>query len=261
MNKRTEPDLEGFWKQLDEAIDTCAIALLERFEWQGKQLAKSAPFLYENELLLCDRKLKPEESVRDALKHGTLAIGWIGLSNTLVALFGKHHGESPEVQEFGLKIANHINERAKEYSEKHDLNFSAYGTPAESLCKKFASALKEEYGVIKGVTDREYINNSFHVPVYHPISIYEKLEIEAPYHKYCTGGSISYVELDGNARNNLDGFEKIVRYGIDLGISYLAINHPIDECECGYEGIIGDECPACGKKEGEVFIKRLRRVS
>lgn len=262
LSKRDEPDLDSFWNQLDKTIDISIKALVDRFEWQGKQLAKSAPFMYENQILKHDRKLKPNEPVREALKHGTLAIGYLGLSNMLVALLGKHHGESKESLDFGLKVINHIDKRAKEASEKYDLNFSAYSTPAEGLCRKMLINTRKEYGVVEGVTDREYINNSHHVPVYYPISIKDKIDIEAKFAPYATGGNITYVELDGNARQNLDALEDIINYAMDKGVTYLALNHPIDACTgCGYEGIIGSECPACHEKDGDVYIKRLRRVT
>lgn len=262
LGKRTSADIGGFWKQLDSTIDITIKALVERFEWQGKQLAKSAPFMYENQIMKHHRKLDPNEPVREVLKHSTLAMGYLGLSNMLVALFGKHHGEDNDALEFGLKVVKHIDKRAKEASEEHDLNFSGYATPAEGLCMKMLNKTKSQYGTINGVTDREYINNSHHVPVYHPITIREKIDIEAKFAPYATGGNITYVELDGNARQNLEAFEDIVNYGMSKGVTYLALNHPIDECTaCGYEGIIGEKCPSCHKKDGDIYIKRLRRVT
>ncbi len=262
LKNREEADIEGFWKQLDQTINIGIKALVDRFEWQGKQPAKSAPFMYENMTMKCGRKLEPNEPVREALKHGTLAIGYLGLSNMLVALFGKHHGESQEVLDFGVKVVKYISDRANEASEEYDLNFSAYATPAEGLCRKMLEKTRDEYGTIKDVTDREYINNSHHVPVYHPISIKEKIDIEANFAPYATGGNITYVELDGNARQNVEAFEEIVDYAMDKGVTYLAVNHPIDECtNCGFEGIIGESCPSCHAKDGDVYIKRLRRVT
>lgn len=256
-----ETDLEGFFKELEEVLEVGVEALVNRFEWQGKQLSKSAPFLYENQVLK-GKKLQPEERVREVIKHGTLAIGYIGLSNCLVALIGKHHGESKEALELGIKIVEIIDRKAKDSSDKYDLNFSAYASPAEGLSHKYAKVLKEEFGEIEGVTDREYINNSHHVPVYYNCSIKEKIDIENNFSKYATGGNITYTELDGNARNNPKALEEIINYAMDTGVPYLALNHPIDECtNCGYEGIIGEECPSCHKKDGEVYIKRLRRVT
>lgn len=256
------PDLEGFWNQLEETVDLAVTALVDRFEWQGKQLAKSAPFCYENELMKGDRKLEPNEPVRDVLKHGTLAIGYLGVSNMCSALFGKDHSEDLDVLDFAEDVVAFIREKADEASIVHDLNFSAYATPAEGLCHKMMKSLQEQYGIVDGVTDRDYVNNSHHVPVYRPISIQEKIDIEARFAQYANGGNITYVELDGNARQNLTAIEDIIDYAMQAGCTYVAINHPIDCCtECGYEGIIGDTCPKCGGIDGEVYIKRLRRVT
>lgn len=261
MDLQAGYDINGFFKELKEVINVAVAALVERFEWQGKQLAKSAPFIYENGVLK-GKKLDPNDNVREVLKHGSLALGYIGLSNALVALTGKHHGESKDVLDLGLRIIEMLDDAAKEASEKYDLNFSVYATPAEGLCDKWAKALRKEFGVVEGVTDRDYINNSHHVPVYHKCSIKEKLDIEQKFAKYATGGNITYVELDGNARTNLKALEEIIDYAMKIGIPYLALNHPIDECSnCGYEGIIGDHCPKCGKKDGDTYIKRLRRVN
>lgn len=262
INGTDMPDLLTFWEQLDSTIDLAVKALVERFEWQGKQLAKSAPFLYENQLLKHHRKLEPDEPVMEVLKHGTLAIGYLGLSNMLVALFGKHHAEDKFVLHFAEQVVAKIAEKASEASEKYDLNFSAYATPAEGLSMKMLQKTREQYGIVKGVTDREYLNNSHHVPVYSNVTIKEKIDIEARFAKYATGGNITYVELDGNARQNLEAFEGIIDYAVQAGVPYIAVNHPIDSCtECGYEGIIGEYCPSCGGKDGDIYIKRLRRVT
>jgi anaerobic ribonucleoside-triphosphate reductase len=252
---------EQFYADTDRILDLAAKALFERFEYQASQKASSAPFLYENQVLK-GPKLKPNDSVREVLKHNTLAIGIIGLSNAMVALFGKHQAEDAKVLEFAKEYVEHLSKKTKEYCEKYDLNFSLYYTPAESLCHKWAKANQKEFGIIEGVTDKDYINNSTHVPVYHECSIKEKIDIESEFIKWGTGGNITYVELDGNARNNTAALEKILDYAMSKGIGYFAINHPIDEClECGYQGIIGDHCPNCGKSEDEVEIKRLRRVT
>ncbi|PWJ42315.1 anaerobic ribonucleoside triphosphate reductase [Sediminitomix flava] len=261
LGDRKEADLEGFWEGLDNVLDITVQALLDRYEWQAKQFAKSAPFMYRNKVWK-GRELNDDETVGEILKSGSLAIGFLGLSNMLVAMFGKHHAQDQKVWDFGYKVVNHIYKFAQEASEEHDMNFGCYATPAESLCHKQLKLTRNQYGIIKGVTDRDYLNNSFHVPVYHDISIKEKIDTEAPFHKICTGGSITYVELDGNARNNTKAVEKIVDYAMSQGIYYFALNHPIDSCSnCGYEGIIGEECPKCGSKDGDVYIKRLRRVT
>lgn len=197
-------------------------------------------------------KLKPGDKLRRVLKHGTLSIGFIGLAECLKALIGKHHGESEEAQELGLKIIGFIRNKCDEYSEKYNLNFTCLATPAEGLSGRFTNIDKAIYGKIKGVTDREYYTNSFHIPVYYNITIADKIHKEAPYHALTNAGHISYIELDGDPTENLDAFESIIRIMKKEGIGYGAINHPVDrDPVCGYVGIIHDVCPKCGRREGE----------
>jgi ribonucleoside-triphosphate reductase len=198
-------------------------------------------------------------SVYEALKHGTLAMGYIGIAEMCTALFGKTHAEDAEANEFALSVVKRINEYAKEASERHDLNFSCYATPAEGLCHTAAKALRKQYGVIPGVTDKEFITNSHHVPVWQEIGIFEKLSIEAPFCKYPTGGCITYVELDSTFMNNTKAIEQIIDYAFKaLDIPYLAFNFPIDSClDCGYQGEFNAECPECGGTN----IEQLRRVT
>ena len=257
LGKRTEPDLKGFWDAFEETLKLCEKGLLERFEIMIEQSPKAAPFMYQNNTIQDAKECK--ESVYNALKHNTLAIGYIGVSEMCVALFGKNHAEDKKVHEFALSVVKRINEFAAEASERNDLNFSCYATPAEGLCRTALKALREQYGVIKNVTSHEFLTNSHHVPVYQEISIYDKLRVEAPFCKYPTGGCITYVELDSTFVKNLKAVEDIIDYAFKvLDIPYLAFNFPIDSClDCGYQGEFNDCCPMCHSK----YIQQLRRVT
>ena len=196
------------------------------------------------------------------LKHGTLTMGFIGMAETLKALIGKHHGESDEAQNLGLEIVSHMRQRMDQAGEKYGLNFSLIATPAEGLSGRFVKLDRARYGLIEGVTDRDYYTNSFHVPVYYSIGAFDKIMREAPYHELTNGGHISYIELDGDPTQNLEAFEAVVRAMKEAGIGYGAINHPIDrDPVCGYTGIIGDTCPRCGRHEGEgVPLSKLHKL-
>ena len=245
-------DLDGFYKELGELMDLVCEQLLERVEIQCNKRLYNFPFLLEQGVWIDSEKLKPTDRLRKILKHGTLSIGFIGLAECLKALIGKHHGESDEAQELGLKIIGFMRKKCDEYSEKYNLNFTCLATPAEGLSGRFVNIDKVIYGKIKGVTDRDYYTNSFHVPVYYNISIINKIKKEAPYHALTNAGHISYIELDGDTTKNLDAFEKIVRIMKENNMGYAAINHPVDrDPVCGYVGIIGDVCPGCGRKAGE----------
>ena len=207
---------------------------------------------------LDSEKLGPDDEVREVLKHGTLSIGFIGLAECLKALTGAHHGESAEAQALGLEIIGRIRDRADRESAARGLNFSCLATPAEGLSGRFVRMDAKRFGVIPGVTDREYYTNSFHVPVYYPISAFNKLRIEAPYHALTNGGHISYIEMDGDPLQNLPAFEKVVRFMGQCGIGYGSINHPVDTCHnCGYKGVIFDKCPVCQSEN----ILRMRRIT
>lgn len=257
LGKRTEPDLKGFWDAFEETLKLCEKGLLERFEIMIEQSPKAAPFMYQNNTIQDAKECK--ESVYNALKHNTLAIGYIGVAEMCVALFGKNHAEDKKVHEFALSVVKRINEFAAEASERNDLNFSCYATPAEGLCRTALKALREQYGVIKNVTSHEFLTNSHHVPVYQEISIYDKLRVEAPFCKYPTGGCITYVELDSTFVKNLKAVEDIIDYAFKvLDIPYLAFNFPIDSClDCGYQDEFNDCCPMCHSKH----IQQLRRVT
>ena len=258
-----ETDLDGFFKELGELMDLVKDQLLERFEIQCSKRIYNFPFLLGQGIWIDSEKLKPTDRLRKVLKHGTLTIGFIGLAECLKALIGKHHGESEEAQDLGLKIIGFMRERIDKYAEEYKLNFSLIATPAEGLSGRFTNIDKAVYGKIKGVTDRDYYTNSFHVPVYYNISAVKKIQLEAPYHAFTNGGHISYVELDGDTAMNVDAFEKIIRVMHDNGIGYGAINHPVDrDPVCGYTGVIGDFCPGCGRKEGEgVPMERIKNAS
>lgn len=239
--------------------------LLERMEVQGNKRVKNFPFLMGQHIWTGSEKLEWNDKLSEVIKQGTLTIGFIGLAECLVALTGKHHGESEASQELGLQIIKHMRQRMDEASEKYHLNFSLIATPAEGLSGRFTAIDRKEYGEIEGITDRDYYTNSFHVPVYYKTNAFDKIKIEAPYHELTNAGHITYIELDGNPSNNLEAFESIIRAMKDLGIGYGSINHPVDrDPVCGYSGVIeGEICPACGRKEqaGDVSFERIRRIT
>jgi len=207
-------------------------------------------------------KLSPNDEVREVLKHGTLSIGFIGLAETLTALYGHHHGESDEMQQKGLEIIRYMRAYCDRKSEETKMNFSLLATPAEGLSGRFIRMDKKRFGEIPGVTDKDYYTNSFHIPVWYNISAFEKIQKEAPYHALTNAGHISYVELDGDTSNNVDAFESVVRCMHDAGIGYGSINHPVDrDPVCGYVGVIGDVCPRCGRRDGEsISPERLAQL-
>ncbi len=263
VNGRESADMEGFYKELDELLELVKDQLLERFEIQCSKYIYNFPFLLGQGVWLDSEKLKGNDRIRRVLKHGTLSIGFIGLAECLKALVGKHHGENEDSQKLGLEIIGHIRKRCDEFSQKHNLNFTCLATPAEGLSGRFTSIDKAIYGKIKGVTDRSYYTNSFHVPVHYNITIKNKLHIEAPYHALTNAGHISYIELDGDPSENLDAFERVIRIMKEEGIGYGAVNHPVDrDPVCGYVGVIGDVCPGCGRREGEsVSLERITALN
>ncbi|WP_312070832.1 anaerobic ribonucleoside triphosphate reductase [Anaerotignum propionicum] len=257
-------NIDWFFKELDTKIDLVAAQLLERFEIQAKKKVHNYPFLMGEGVWIGSDKLNPNDEVREVLKNGTLSLGFIGLAETLKALIGVHHGESEVAQNLGLDIVSHMRRRLDEYVEKTGMNFSLLATPAEGLSGRFIRMDRERFGSIEGITDKEYYTNSFHIPVYYPISAFKKIQLEAPYHDLTNAGHITYVELDGDPSKNTDAFEKVIRYMKSQNIGYGSINHPIDRDPlCGYTGIIGDTCPKCGRKEeeGAVGFQRIRRIT
>ncbi len=252
-----------FFLDLEEKIDLVIEQLLERFKVQCARRVRNYPFLMGEGVWLDSDKLGKDDLVGEVLKHGTLTVGFIGLAECLKALTGFHHGESADSQELGLRIIGFMREKMDKATREYGLNFSLIGTPAEGLSGRFVRIDKEKYGVIPGITDREYYTNSFHVPVYYDISAFDKVKLEAPYHDLTNGGHITYIELDGDPLENLDAFEDIVRCMKESGIGYGAINHPVDhDPACGYTGIIGNSCPGCGRDEsGEAPFERIRRIT
>ena len=239
--------------------------LLDRFEIQANKHIYNYPFLMGQGVWLDSDHLTLQDDLREVLKHGTLSIGFIGLAETLTSLYGQHHGQSEEIQAKGLEILNFMRSYCDNKSQEMKMNITLLATPAEGLSGRFIRMDKKRYGKIPGVTDREYYTNSFHIPVWYPISVYDKIRLEGPYHALCNAGHISYVELDGDTAHNVEAFEAVVRHMHDCGVGYGSINHPVDRDPiCGYVGIIGDVCPRCGRREGEEIaperIEELKRM-
>ena len=252
LKERDKADMKGFYEELGNMMELVRDQLLERFEIQCNKRVYNFPFLLSQGVWTDGDKLKPTDRLRKILKHGSLTIGFIGLAETLTALIGKHHGESEEAQKLGLEIIGFMRNKANEFAEKYNLNFTLIATPAEGLSGRFVNIDKAIYGKIKGVTDKNYYTNSFHIPVSYNISIKDKIEKEAPYHALTNGGHISYIELDGDTVTNVNAFESVIRIMKEAGIGYGAINHPVDrDPVCGYVGVIKDVCPGCGRKEFE----------
>lgn len=256
-------DINKFYKSLDDMIDLVIRQLLHRFKIQCAKIGKNYPFLMGQNIWLDSDNIGEYDTVSEVLRHGNLTVGFIGLAETLKALIGKHHGESAEAQKLGLAIIGHMRKRMDDEAQKTKLNFSLIATPAEGLSGRFVKIDRKIYGSIPGVTDREYYTNSFHIPVYYPISAYKKIQLEAPYHNLTNGGHISYIEMDGDPTKNLTAFEAIIRCMHDNGIGYGSVNHPVDrDPVCGYTGIINGVCPKCGRSEAahkrHVILKRMR---
>ena len=252
-----KPDLEGFYKELDEKIDLVKDQLLERFKIQCSKKVYNFPFLLGQGLFIGSDNLGPNDDITPILRNGSLGVGFIGLAECLTALIGSHHGETEEARKLGFEIISHMRERLDNISKEYKLNFTLLATPAEGLSGKFVGMDKSIYGTIEGVTDKKYYTNSYHVPVRYNISIMDKIKIEGPYHALTNGGHITYIELDGDTVNNLEAFESIVRCMHDNNIGYGAINHPVDrDPVCGYTGVIG-----CGRHENEgIPIESLEQI-
>ena len=258
-------DEKVFYEKLQNMLELVAQQLLDRFEIQANKHIYNYPFLMGQGVWLDSDKLTLKDDLREVLKHGTLSIGFIGLAETLTALYGHHHSESEDIQKKGLEIVSFMRSYCDKKSQEMQMNFTLLATPAEGLSGRFIRMDQKRYGRIHGITDREYYTNSFHIPVWYNISAYDKIRLEAPYHALCNAGHISYVELDGDTARNVEAFESIVRCMHDCGVGYGSINHPVDrDPVCGYVGIIGDVCPRCGRREGEQIpqqkIDELRRM-
>ena len=258
-------DEKAFYEKLQYMLELVTQQLLDRFEIQANKHIYNYPFLMGQGVWLDSDNLGLQDDLREVLKHGTLSIGFIGLAETLTALYGQHHGQSEELQQKGLEIIGYMRDYCDRKSREITMNITLLGTPAEGLSGRFIRMDQKRYGKIKGVTDREYYTNSFHIPVWYDISVYDKIRLEAPYHALCNAGHISYVELDGDTARNVEAFEAVVRCMHDFGVGYGSINHPVDrDPVCGYVGIIGDVCPRCGRREGEEIaperVEELRRM-
>ncbi len=246
--------IERFIKLLNEKIGEAKDMLIERFDWICSQPMESARFMYENHTMA---GYNPEEGIRSALKHGTLAIGQLGMAETLQILIGKDHTTS-EGMELAKRIEQLFKDKCAEFKEKYKLNFGVYYTPAENLCYTAMKKFKEKYGIIPNVSDKDYFTNSIHVPVWKKISPFDKIDIESQLTGYSSAGCITYVELDSTVKNNIDALEILVNYAMDKDIPYFAINVPNDSClDCGYCDEFNDTCPECGSHN----IQQLRRVT
>lgn len=251
---KNEIVVEEFIKILDQKIYEAKDMLLERFEWICSQSPDSAKFMYENGVM---EGYVPEEGIRSALKHGTLAVGQLGLAEALQILIGRNHTTNE-----GMKLAKRIETlfktRCNEFKQQYKLNFGVYFSPSENLCHTALNKFKDKYGVIKNVSDKEFFTNSMHVPVWEKVNPFEKIDIESQLTGYSSAGCITYVELESTVDHNLEALEDIVNYAMDHDIPYFAVNVPNDMCtNCGYTGEIGNECPVCGCTN----IRRLRRVT
>lgn len=259
---RSNKNINFFFEELDKKIDLVIGQLLERFEIQARKKVKNFPFLMGQGIWMDSEKLGWDDEIREVLKHGTLTMGFIGLAECLKALTGKHHGESEEAQNLGLEIVGYMRRRMDEASRKYGMNFTLIATPAEGTSGKFVKLDRKMFGVIEGVTDREYYTNSFHVPVYFETNAFEKIRLEAPYHEMTNAGHITYIEMDGDPTQNLEAFEKVIRYMKECNIGFGSVNHPVDrDPVCGFTGIIGDTCPSCGRSEDEIRFERIRRIT
>ena len=261
-----DKDLTKFYEMLDEKMDLVSDQLYERMMVQARKHVYNFPFLMGEKCWIDSEKLGPRDAIDEVIKHGSLSIGFIGLAETLIALTGKHHGEGEEIQKLGIEIITHMREYCDRKAEQTQLNYTLLATPAEGLSGRFVRLDRNRFGKLPGITDKEYYTNSFHIPVYFNISIYDKIRLEAPYHALTNAGHISYVEMDGDTAANLEAFKKVIRFMGDQGIGYGSINHPIDrDPVCGYNGIIGDHCPCCGRSEYEgeegLGFERIRRIT
>jgi ribonucleoside-triphosphate reductase (formate) len=256
---KAERSIMQFYQHLSEVIDLVCEQLIHRYKIQAALKAKDMPFLMGQSLYLDSDKLQPNDCIEEAIKHGSLSVGFIGLAETLVALTGYHHGQTEDAQVLGEEIVAFLREKMDKASEKYNLNFSLIATPAEGLSGRFVKMDRKEYGVIPGITDKAYYTNSFHVPVDFPISVFDKIRLEGAYHKYTNAGHISYIEFSAPPIHNLEAIETVLRHMKESDMGYAGINFPIDFCtSCNYLGVIDEkECPTCASPE----IRRVRRIT
>ncbi|EAK0959003.1 anaerobic ribonucleoside triphosphate reductase [Campylobacter lari] len=255
-------NLELFYSLLKEKLELVYEQLLHRYKIQSLKKVKNFPFLMGEGIWIDSDTLKENDSVEKVIAHGTLAIGYIGLCESLIALIGSHHGQSQEARDLGLQIVRFMREFVDEKARVNKLNFSLIATPAEGLSGRFLKLDQKKYGILKGITDKDFYTNSFHIPVDFPISIYEKIQIEAPYHELNNGGHITYVELNGDVSKNLESFERIIKCMKESNIGYGSINFPLDrDPVCSYSGVIDEFCPKCHRKEDDIKFERIRRIT
>ena len=262
LNSNGNVDL--FFDELDRKISMVVNQLTERYKIQATKKVKNFPFLMGQGIWLDSDTLDPEDTIGEVLKHGTLGVGFIGLPECLISLLGSHHGETQEAQNLGLNIVGFIRKRLDEITASTGMNYTLLATPAEGLAGRFVRIDRQKYGLIEGITDKEYYTNSFHLPVSFEVSAYDKIKIEAPYHALTNAGHITYVELDGDPNKNPEAFEAIIRLMKESGVGYGSINHPVDrDPVCGYTGVIDNECPACNRTEadGNAEFERIRRIT
>ncbi len=251
-------DLGRFWSNLEEVMILSAQQLLHRYKIQANLKVRDMPFLMGQGIYITSEQLTSDDLIEDAIRHGTLSIGFIGLAETLTALTGAHHGQSSDAQRLGVEIVSFMRKMTDHFSDQYDLNYTLLATPAEGLSGRFVRLDRKLFGEIPGINDKEYYTNSFHIPVGYEISSFKKVELEAPYHAMTNAGHISYVELDAPPTHNLEAYESLVRHMANTGMGYGGINFPIDECNtCAYHGVIDEECPNCGSSD----IRRIRRIT
>jgi ribonucleoside-triphosphate reductase len=256
---KAERDIKIFYRLLSDLIDLVKRQLIHRYEVQAKLKVKDMPFVMGQGLYIDSKGLAPNDTIEEAIKHGTLSVGFIGLAETLTSLLGVHHGQSEEAQALGQEIVSFMRQKTDEACEEYNLNFTLLATPAEGLSGRFVNMDRKEYGIIPGVTDKPYYTNSFHIPVGFSINAFEKIALEGPYHKYCNAGHISYVELPSPPTHNIEAMESIIRFMKESDMGYASINFPVDFCtSCNLLGVIDeDTCPRCGS----TFIRRVRRIT
>lgn len=253
--------VEDFFGKLDKYTDIAIKQLYERYLYQAQKTVANFKFLYTQGLWWNGEDLDMNDKIGEILKQGTLSVGFVGLAETLVALIGKHHGESDEAWELGYNIIEYIRNKTDKAIEEYQMNYSTLATPAESFAGKALKLVRSKYGVIEGVTDRDYFTNSFHVPVYYNLKAIDKIRKEAPFHELTNAGHITYIELDGDTCKNVEALDVIVRAMRESGVGYGSINHPVDRClACGHKGIIDNECPDCGNNQDDE-IERIRRIT
>ena len=260
---KSHGNVDFFFEELERQLDLVCDQLMDRYRIVAQKKVRNFPFLMGQGIWMDSEKLGPDDTIGEVLKHGTLTVGFIGLAEALKALVGQHHGESAEAQNLGLDIVGFMRSKMDAKARETGFNYSLIATPGEGLSGRFVGIDKKKFGIIEGVTDREYYTNSFHVPVHFSISAFDKIRLEAPYHALTNGGHITYVELDGDPCQNVEAFESIVRFMKEAGVGYGSINHPVDrDPVCGFNGIIPGECPRCGRAEADgPAFERIRRIT